>query len=125
MQNKQGSIYLTSGVQKRNFIYIDDILLAYNLIIEESKNLKNYIDFDVATNHLIEVRDFIRLIAREIEERSGIDVQDRLDFGAMEYRKNDVMQPDFDNSKIYKLGWIPTVEIELGIKKVLESYYTY
>ncbi len=110
MLNKEGSIDLTSGVQKRNFIYIDDILLAYNLVIQERRNLKNYIDFDVATNHLIEVRDFVRVIAREIEERSGIDVQDRLDFGAKDYRKNDIMQPEFDNEAIRELGWKPAVD---------------
>lgn len=122
MISNKDSIELTSGVQKRNFIYIEDILLAYNIVIQESNNLKNYNDFDVATNHLIEVKDFVRGIAREIEERKGIDVQDRLDFGAKEYRKNDVMKPEFDNEAIRELGWKPSVDYKQGINYTLNYY---
>jgi CDP-paratose synthetase len=122
MVSNKDTIELTSGVQKRNFIYIEDILLAYNIVIEESYNLKNYNDFDVASNHLIEVKDFVRSIAIEIELRKGINVLDRLDFGAKEYRENDVMQPEFDNEAIRELGWEPSVDYKKGINYTLNFY---
>lgn len=122
MLNKKGSISLTSGIQKRNFIYIEDVLLAYNLVIEKNNSLKNYNDFDVATNHLIEVKDFVMGIAKEINVRTGMDILDRLDFGAKEYRKNDIMQPEFDNEAIRELGWEPSVDYKKGINYTLNFY---
>ncbi len=122
MISDKDAIELTSGVQKRNFIYIEDILLAYNLVIQESNNLKNYNDFDVASNHLIEVRYFVREIAKEIETRKGMDIQDRLNFGAKEYRENDIMQPEFDNEAIRELGWKPSVDYRQGINYTLNYY---
>ncbi len=123
MVSKDEEIGLTSGVQKRNFVFIQDILEAFNLVISERKGLlKQYSSFDVATNELVEVRDFVTLIAERIEERKNIRVLGRLNFGAKDYRENDIMEPEFDNQEILKLGWKPKIDYRKGINNIIDYY---
>jgi CDP-paratose synthetase len=122
MYNSENLIELTSGIQKRNFIYIDDVISAFNLLVQKSNELEKYNSLDIATNKLTEVREFVEIIAKEIEKRKGKSVMDKLKFGAKEYRKNDIMQPEYSTSKINQLGWIPTVDVEEGIHSTLNYY---
>lgn len=123
MLSKEEEIGLTSGIQKRNFVYIQDILEAFNLVISKRKEfVKPYSSFDVVTDELVEVKDFVTLIAEKIEEIKKIKVLRKLNFGAKDYRENDIMEPEFDNQEILKLGWKPKIDYNKGISKTLDYY---
>jgi nucleoside-diphosphate-sugar epimerase len=56
-------IDLTLGEQKRDFIYIDDVVSAFIAIIEnESRFKKGFHQFEVGTNNLIEIRQFVNTV---------------------------------------------------------------
>lgn len=122
MNNSESPIELTSGIQKRNFIYIDDVISAFNLVVQKRNDLEKFNSLDIATNKLTEVREFVEIVAKEIERREGKKIKDKLKFGAKEYRENDIMQPEYDNSQISQLGWTPTVDLEKGIHSTLNYY---
>lgn len=97
-----------SGTQKRNFVYIDDLVRGL-VLLAESEVVKEIINF--AGDEKISVSD-IAFYA--------------IDFGAdgiehAEKRKDDFSYQDISNKKAYNLlGWTPEISFEEGMK---EFYY--
>lgn len=122
MINKTEEINLTSGIQKRDFIYISDVVAAYVLVVQKRINLPNWSQFDIGTNIFTEIKEFVLILARELEKLKKIKITSRLKFGAIPYRKGDVMIPELDNTKLIDLGWKPKVDVKSGIISVLNKY---
>jgi nucleoside-diphosphate-sugar epimerase len=122
MINGSGDINLTSGIQKRDFIYISDVVAAYDLVIQKRKSLSSWNVFDVGTNVFTEVKEFVLTIVEELEKTNIKGIVSRLKFGAIPYRDGDIMLPQLDNTKLVALGWKQEVAIADGIKKILKSY---
>lgn len=118
---KTDDVNLTSGIQKRDFIYITDVVAAYDLVIQKRKSLSNWSQFDIGTNFFTEVKEFVLTLAKELERTHKIKLVSRLKFGAIPYRKGDVMVPELDNTKLIGLGWKPKVTIIDGIQKILKK----
>lgn len=118
---KTDDINLTSGIQKRDFIYISDVVDAYDLVVKKRNSLLNWSQFDVGTNVFVEVKEFVLILARELEKLNKSKIVSRLKFGTIPYRKGDVMMPDLDNTKLIGLGWKPKVNITDGIQKILKE----
>ena len=100
MINHEAEINLTSGMQKRDFIYVDDIVEAYSLIIKQSYMLSKWNEFDIGTGQFVEMKEFVLTIAKEVEKKEKKDIVSRLKFGIIPYRKGDIMVPKLNNSKI-------------------------
>ena len=114
------NINLTSGIQKRDFIYVDDVVAAYNLIINNCEKLGNWDEFDIGTNSYVNVKDFVIQIAKNLENSHNIKIIPRLNFGIINYRDGDIMIPQLDNTKLLNLGWVPKTSLKEGIKKTLK-----
>lgn len=122
MINGNDDINLTSGIQKRDFIYISDVVAAYNLVIQKRKSLSSWNVFDIGTNIFTEVKDFVLKIAEELERSYNTEIVSRLKFGAIPYRSGDIMSPQLDNTKLIALGWQQNVTIADGVKKIIKHY---
>jgi CDP-paratose synthetase len=112
-------IDLTSGIQKRDFIYITDIVNAYETIIKNIDTFSNFEEFELGTGNSIEVKHFIEKIVQESKLKQ--EVSTNLNFGVIDYRDNENMNMQVDITKLKKLGWKPKVSIEDGIKIILEK----
>lgn len=117
-QNVQ-KIDLTNGTQKRDFIYITDIMSAYEAIITNIDKLSNYEEFELGRGKSIEVKRFIELIYDELSKKQT--VKTLLNFGAVEYRPNENMNMQADISKLKSLGWNSKVFIEDGISRIING----
>jgi len=113
------SIDLTSGIQKRDFIYIGDIVKAYETIINNIDNLSNFEEFELGSGNSVKVKEFIELIYTQMQETKTIDT--KLNFGAIAYRDNENMNMQAKIFKLQTLGWNPETTIENGIKKILKE----
>ncbi len=112
-------IDLTSGVQKRDFIYIDDIVNAYEIIIQNINTFSNYEEFELGSGNSIEVKNFVEKIYQEISNKQTLST--KLNFGAVSYRDNENMNIQANIEKLTNLAWKPKVSIKDGIKKILEE----
>ena len=110
------SIDLSPGRQKREFIFIDDVIEAYLLILEAAqKNRTGYLRFDVGTGVKTEIRD----IVQRIKTLTG-NTATQLRFGALPYRPNEVMDSNVDCGRMFGLGWRPQVDLEEGLRRTVE-----
>ena len=108
-------IPLTEGHQKRDFIHIDDVVNAFMKLIDSRKTLSmKFYRFEVGSGKPVEIREFISMVKR----LSG-NKHSHLNFGAIPYRKNEVMFSCVDTSGLEKLGWKPEISLEEGIIKTI------
>ena len=112
-------IDLTSGVQKRDFIYIDDIVDAYMTVINNFEQLSSFEEFELGSGNAVQVKEFLELIYDQVKQTQAITTT--LNFGVIDYRAKEKMCMQADISKLVSLGWKPTVNIEDGIKNILDG----
>lgn len=122
MMESDNDINLTSGEQLRDFIYIDDVVSAYTLVISNLMNLPNWNQFDIGTNNFITVKKFVLDVASKVAKVVDFDVVSKLKFGVVPYRKGEVMIPVLNNEPLLQLGWTPTVEINEGLENIIKNY---
>jgi nucleoside-diphosphate-sugar epimerase len=110
-------IALTPGQQKRDFIYIDDVVDAFAVLIERSAGMPNgYHSFEVGTGRKTSIRDFMALLVRLAGNSAT-----RLDFGAIPYRENEVMETNVDIRALEAFGWSPRVPLEEGLRRTIAA----
>jgi len=113
MKNNESKIDITKGEQMRDFVFIDDVVSAYNLVLNNQNLLKSdYTLFQVASGELISIKDLLFLI-KEFTKSTSI-----LNFGAIPYRENELMLSTANNSELLAIGWKPYYRIEKGLKLV-------
>lgn len=105
-------IKLTSGIQKWDFIYVEDIVDAYELAMKIK--LKGHEIVNIGSGKTIKVKEMVRLIHKHSKSRS------KSLFGSIPHRKNEVWYCCADLMKAKKLlGWYPKTDIVSGIKKTI------
>lgn len=105
---------LTAGNQKRDFIYVDDVVRAYVAVIESESRAFHY---DVGSGNLITIRSLVEKL-KKITKAST-----ELEFGAIPYRKHEIMEPDVDITLLEQLGWEPIVSLSEGLRRTVDSYH--
>jgi len=110
-------IDLTEGKQKRNFIYIDDVVGAFIKVLENLDNFKFGIyNYEIGADKSYEIRDVVELI----KKISGNSLT-KFNFGAIPYRKNEIMDSKADTEAIRSLGWKPKYSIIQGLTKTIHE----
>ncbi len=109
-------IELTPGQQMREFIYIDDVVNALELILRYAKtSIPGYQEFSIATGEPISIENFVKLV-----QKISCNEITKLQFGALPYRENELMASIIDNSSVVRLGWKPNFNLEAGLTKTIE-----
>ena len=115
MLSNQKSIKLTEGNQKRDFIYVSDVVDAYMIVLKSKNILENYKEFEVGRGSSVTVKEFVSKI------HSLIDSKSKLLFGAIETRFDEIEDSKAKNFDLIALGWKPKVSIDIAIKRILNS----
>ena len=116
MLTSSSALNLTPGEQKRDFIYIDDVVAAFLSIIKATaSNKKGFISYEIGSGKTVSIRELVVLIKKLTRN----DITE-LNFGALPYREKEVMESKTDLTNIQELGWAPQVLLETGIKKTIE-----
>jgi CDP-paratose synthetase len=104
---------LTEGTQKRDFIFIEDVVASFKVVIKNIDKLTSQETIPVGTGRSPTVRDVVKLIHENSNSES------ELVFGAVLMRKNELMCSFADVTRLLDLGWQPQYSLELGIRRTL------
>lgn len=107
-------IKLTPGEQLRDFIYVDDVVSAYQLLLNQRNGLEaGFSSVDLGSGKPVSVKEFASLVCRLSHSKS------KLNFGALPYRNDEIMHSSADLDLLAKLGWCPRVPLCVGIQQTL------
>lgn len=111
-------IKLTKGEQKRDFIYIDDVVNAFEKIILNSfKKSKGKETFEIGTGKSFSIKKIANLILKITNRNKKL-----LDFGAIPYRTNEPMNIKINLKKLKKIGWSPNYDLQQSLIKTIKYY---
>jgi nucleoside-diphosphate-sugar epimerase len=116
---KAPRVALSPGNQKRDFIYVQDVVEAYTCLIQHGLNNEfSFKEFEVGTGTSIRVRDFVEVV----KSISGSTTE--LGFGDLPCQSNETVDSKADNSALKELGWKPKKKLEEGVSYILKTYGT-
>lgn len=119
--NNIPELNLTKGEQKRDFIYINDVVNAYILIIEKLDRIKKgFNEFDVGTGKFITIKDFVLKIKNIIENKFNKKIETKLNFGALPYRENELFEIKENLCPLLNFGWNPKYDLDLGLYETIK-----
>jgi CDP-paratose synthetase len=108
-------IQLTPGEQKRDFIYVDDVVEAFSTILGNLQKVgPEFTEFQIGSGTTVSIRHLCQLL----KKLTGND-RTHLNLGALPYREKEVMDSCADLSRIVALGWSPKTSLEDGLRKVV------
>ena len=116
-RNNEMRLALTPGHQRRDFIYIDDVVRAYERILERRGDFAASDAIEVGSGNAVAMRSFVEL-TKQLAGASTV-----LDFGAVPYRANEAMLCVADTARLRSLGWQPEVPLADGIKSMIDALH--
>jgi nucleoside-diphosphate-sugar epimerase len=107
---------MSFGVQTRDYVYIDDLIDALIALAANYKITRGHI-FNIGSGEAIPIADLAVMVGGMLNKIELIK------FGALEYRKKELMHYAVDTSKIYQmLNWQAQIDLSTGIRQTIESY---
>jgi nucleoside-diphosphate-sugar epimerase len=109
-------IGLTAGTQRRDFIYIDDVVAAYLLLVkDELSRDPAFQEYGLGSGVSVPVRDLVIMV----KSLAGSDIN--LNFGAVPLRHNEVMDSQANIIGLRSLGWQPHVSLVDGLAQTIKK----
>ncbi len=101
-----------NGKNTRSFCYIDDFVKGFNCILEKGRHLNIY---NIGNNHEISINELTKLIKKKMNSKAKILKSGNLN------NKNAVRRlPDL--KKIKKIGYSPSISLDIGLDKTIQWY---
>jgi nucleoside-diphosphate-sugar epimerase len=105
---------LTPGEQRRDFVHIDDVVGAFDILLRQAGQLAKADAVDVGSGQAPTIRQFVETVHVLCRSRT------RLDFGARSYRANEAMHCQADTTRLRALGWQCRHDLRSGLRQTLE-----
>ncbi len=102
-----------TGNEIRSFIYIEDFLSAFNIMLRRGKHLNIY---NIGTSEKTKIKELAYKLSRILKKSITIK-KTRLSKGSTKIRVPNI-------NKIKKLGFVPRFNLDKGLKKTLEINYS-
>lgn len=113
----QPVLELTAGEQERDFIYIADVVGAYQTLLAQAGGLAPFENIEVGSGQAPTLRSFVQTVHELTQSMT------RLDFGALPYRPNEAMHCRADISRMRTLGWQPAFDLRAGLAQTIEQEF--
>lgn len=112
---EEHSIDFTPGEQKRDFIHINDVISGFITILNKLDKISlGYNNYNLGTGKNITIKKCVEFI-----KKAAHNNKTKLNFGALAYRENELMQSSSDINGLLALGWKPKISFEEGITSTI------
>jgi nucleoside-diphosphate-sugar epimerase len=114
--NNAPELNLTLGEQQRDFIFINDVVSAYVLLLDKHNTFEeNFVEFEIGSGIAVTIKKFV-----ETAHRLTTSIT-RLNFGALPYRSGEAMYSKAKTDQLETLGWHCHYDIEAGITQIIKK----
>lgn len=108
---------LTAGEQQRDFIYIDDVVSAYVLVLEKApQQVSFYQQYELGSGKTVSIREFVETVKKLTN--SAIELK----FGVLPYREYETMYSQANLGTLQALGWMPECPLEESLRQTIYWY---
>ncbi|MCZ8230047.1 NAD-dependent epimerase/dehydratase family protein [Flavobacterium sp.] len=114
MLKSEKEVLLTDGLQKRDFVYVEDVVNAYLKVLRNIDSIANISEFEVGRGESVSVRQFVELMAEQTKSKS------KLFFGGISTRKGEIQNSVANILPLNDLGWKPIYDLKTAIRKMIE-----
>lgn len=109
-------IPMTAGEQVRDFIHVDDAARACVTVLENAGRLgRASTMLEVGSGSGVSIRRFAEMVCEQCNSTS------RLDFGALPYRRGEIMNSVADIRRMERLGWRQMITLKEGIADLISN----
>lgn len=117
IKGRTSFIDLTPGEQKRDFIYVADVVTAIEMALKRSGDLQTpYTRTDLGTGSSYTLRYFLETL----KAVSG-NTETELRFGKLPYRENEIMEAKAVPDLLVSWGWKPNYTLNHGLLLTLDQ----
>lgn len=109
------SIDFTSGTQKRDFIYISDVISAFDIVLNRVEEIENGASISVGSGAANSLRSIVELCQELVGNTST-----KLNFGAIPDRMGEIPNYQANTSILESLGWNLDFKLTSGLKKIID-----
>jgi CDP-paratose synthetase len=107
-------IPLTKGEQKRDFIFIGDVVSAFQCVLDNINEFqREFKTIEVGMGKSISIRVFVETLHKMTNSSS------RLLFGKLPYREGELMDSFANNYWLMSHGWQPKYDLIEGLKQTI------
>ena len=117
MSADEDLIDLTDCTQLRDFIYIDDVVSAFEIVLRHRENIRDsYKNYDVGSGKKVSIKYFLLKLKEKLNSKSY------LNFGALTKRKgeSDLELISADIKPLLKLGWKISKKLDDNISSLIK-----
>ena len=105
------------GDPYRNFIFVDDMLDAWQTVIENPDKCNDGMIFTIGPDNPIKIKDYANLIAQKLNWKGTINWNTKL------FRAGEIYWLNSNNNLIKeKLGWEPKVSLDEGLDRTIDIW---
>lgn len=117
IKERSSFIDLTPGEQKRDFIYVADVVTAIELALNRSGDLQTpYTRTDLGTGSSHTLRYFLETL-KAVSENTETELR----FGKLPYRENEIMEAKAVPDLLVSWGWKPNYTLNQGLLLTLDQ----
>lgn len=110
---KNDDIYLTKCEQRYDYLFVKDFCKGIILLLDSEKSGV----YNFSSNSSIQLKEILLMIKDITNSKSD------LNFGALEYRENQVMRMEGDSTKFYKtFSFDPDFDLKYSLSKTISFY---
>jgi nucleoside-diphosphate-sugar epimerase len=108
----EGEVKLSPCRQYRDYCYIENIVDGF-LMAAAKREITNEV-FNIGSGAVYQLKHYVGIIMKKL------NIDKKVNYGAVEYRKNDLWSPQPDLTRIgAQLEWQPRVSLEEGIDRTI------
>jgi GDP-4-dehydro-6-deoxy-D-mannose reductase len=118
MLRNPNEINLGYGDPYRNFLWIDDLIDLYEVILDNTQKAKGEI-FCVGPDNAVTIKELVDIIARKLNWQGTVN------WNTKPKRDGEIYVLNSTHAKAERmLGWSPKVSLDHGLDKIIELWKT-